>query len=142
MHDLRVSRAVCTPHMVALGTASFSAHEQNFGPSGFLALTAHSPNPLSDLFVHQFLLTVGPVWPPDYDRRGRPWAPVRSDHGISQPFLQDISLPVSARGLFRLIPLGRIPRALAAETVAALLAEAGRIEITAALVTLPVDPHA
>lgn len=50
--DLRVSGTVCTPHMLALGTLSSPAMEDDLGPMGFQALAASPSDALSDFLVH------------------------------------------------------------------------------------------
>lgn len=127
--------------MVTFGTISPSALEQNLGLVGFLALAAHSPYSLADLLVHQFLLSAGFARSPQNNRGVGVCVPVRYNHRIGCALLDDISFPVSARGLFCLASFGRISRALTAVAMIAFVAHAGRIKVAAALVALSMYPH-
>lgn len=138
--DIRISRAICAPRMIALRAAQLSALERGLRSIDFKALTTGPPDTLSNLLVHQFLATRLPR-PPQNDFLAGVVIPVWHNNCICCAFSQDLVPALSTGFLLCLGSLRRVVSALAASAVFATVALAGLVQSVTALVTTSVYTH-
>lgn len=141
-YHLRVPGAVCAACMVTLVAESASALKQDFGAVEFETLAACPSDALANLFVDEFLLAAaaGSRRPPQHDGGARiGGSPVRHDDGVGGALLEHLGPVVPAGGQLGVGPFRRVSRTLAAQLVAAVLAQAALVAVVAALVACAMD---